>query len=334
MARRTYLTWRMLLIAGALLLATCLLALMEMQKPADAAFPGENGRIAFAGSRVFDVSPEGHTTEALEIITVSPDGTGMMQLTRASGSADPDFSPDGTKIAYSGPPSIDDPYSDIFVMTRSGKGKKALTNTDDRNEWGPAWSPDGTKIAFLREQPFISPDGSGTQPDLWVMNADGSGQRRITDDVAFENGITWTPDGTKIAFEKDADIWTIAPDGSEPRNLTDTPDAAEVNPDFSPDGEKLAFAGSFDHTDFEIYTMNLDDGALTNVTDDNAHEDEPAWSPDGTKIAFRKNLRSSGIINGEIFKKNADGTGRLKNVSKDPGFDESPDWGPRPTAGG
>ncbi len=336
MARRTRLTARMLVMAGALLLATCVLALTGMERPADAAFPGENGRIVFAGSRVFDVSPEGHTTEALEIITVSPDGTGTMQLTHASGSADPEFSPDGTKIAFSGTQHVlEDRYSDIYVMARSGKGKKALTNTDDRNEWGPAWSPDGTKIAFLRERPFTSPDGStGTQPDLWVMNADGSEKRRITDDPAFENGITWTPDGTKIAFEKDADIWTIAPDGSEPRNLTDTPDAGEENPDFSPDGEKLAFAGNLDNSDREIYTMNLDGGALTNVTDDNAHEDEPAWSPDGRKIAFRKNLISSGIINGEIFKKNADGTGRLKNVSNDPGFDEAPDWGPKPTAGG
>lgn len=334
MARRAYLTLRMLVIAGALLLAACVLALMGTQKLANAAFPGENGRIAFEGYRVFDVSPEGHSMEALEVITVSPDGTGPKQLTRASNSGDPDFSPDGTKIAYSGPPSIDDRYGDIFVMDRSGEGKKALTATDDRNEWGPAWSPDGTKIAFLREQPFTSPDGSGTQPDLWVMNADGSGKRKITDDAAFENGLTWSPDGTKIAFEKDADVWTIAPDGSGPRNLTRTPDAVEIDPDFSPDGEKLAFAGTFDHTDFEIYTMNLDGGALTNVTADTAFEFEPAWSPDGTKVAFRKNLRSSGIVNAEIFKKNADGTGRMKNLSKDPGFDGSPDWGPRPTAGG
>jgi TolB protein len=328
MLRRTHQILGIPVIAGALLLAACVLALVGTQGPADAAFPGENGRIAFAGSRVFHVSPEGHTTEALEVITVSPDGTGTKQLTRASNSADPEFSPDGAKIAFSGPPSIDDRFSDIFVMARSGEGKKPLTDTDDRNELDPAWSPDGTRIAFLTEQPF------GTQPDLWVMDADGSGKRRITDDAAYENGITWTPDGARIAFEKDGDIWTVAPDGTGPRNLTGTPDAAEVSPDFSPDGEKLAFAGNLDNGDREIFTMNLDGGALTNVTDDNAHEDEPAWSPDGRKIAFRKNLVSSGITNGEIFKKNADGTGRLKNVSKDPGFDQSPDWGPRPTASG
>jgi Tol biopolymer transport system component len=323
-----------LLLAG--MLATCVLV-GAWSEPAKGAFPGTNGRIAFEGYRVFDVSPEGNTSEAPEIITVRPDGTGMKQLTHASGSSDPDFSPDGTKIAYSGSPSIVEIYEDIYVMARSGNGKKALTDTDDRNEWGPAWSPDGTKIAFLREQPFTRPDGSnGSQPDIWVMNADGSGKRKITDDIAFENGLSWSPDGTKIAFEQDGDIWTIAPEGSGRRNLTDTPDAVEVNPDFSPDGQKLAFAGTFDHTDFEIYTMNLDGGALTTVTDNNVYEDEPAFSPSGTKIAYRKNVRiqNTRIFNAEIVTKSASGTGGVKNVSNDPGLDGSPDWGPRPTAGG
>jgi TolB protein len=184
-----------LLLAG--MLATCVL-IGAWSEPAKAAFPGTNGRIAFEGSRVFEVSPEGHTTEAPEIITVRPDGTGMKQLTHASGSSDPDFSPDGTKIAYSGSPSIVEIYEDIYVMARSGKGKKALTDTDDRNEWGPAFSPDGTKIAFVRD--------SGSQPDIWVMNADGSGQKKITDDIAFENGLSWSPDGTKIAYRKNVRI--------------------------------------------------------------------------------------------------------------------------------
>ena len=135
------------------MLATCVLV-GAWSEPAKAAFPGTNGRRAFEGSRVFDVSP------------------------------------DGTKIAYYGSPSIVDIYEDIYVMARSGKGKKALTDTDDRNEWGPAWSPDGTKIAFLREQPFTRPDGStGSQPDLWVMEADGSRKRKITDDPAFEKAF-------------------------------------------------------------------------------------------------------------------------------------------------
>jgi Tol biopolymer transport system component len=82
--------------------------------------------------------------------------------------------------------------------------------------------------------------------------------------------------------------------------------------------------------------MNLVDGsALTNVTDNNAHEDEAAWSPDGTKIAYRKNVRNkdTGIRNNEIFTKSASGTGSVKNVSKHPNSDGSPDWGTRPTAG-
>jgi Tol biopolymer transport system component len=82
--------------------------------------------------------------------------------------------------------------------------------------------------------------------------------------------------------------------------------------------------------------MSLDGGTLTNVTYNNAHEDEPAWSPSGTKIAYRKNVRNkdTGIINAEIFTKSASGTSSVKNVSKHSGLDGSPDWGPRPTVGG
>jgi Tol biopolymer transport system component len=51
------------------------------------------------------------------------------------------------------------------------------------------------------------------------------------------------------------------------------------------------------------------------------------WSPSGTKIAYRKDLSE----NPEIFTKNADGSGRSKNVSNDPNYNSSPDWGPKPT---
>ncbi len=74
--------------------------------------------------------------------------------------------------------------------------------------------------------------------------------------------------------------------------------------------------------------MQLDGSALTNVTDSRyVGEEDCVFSPSGTAIAYRKDLPE----NPEIFKKNADGSGRSKNVSNDPKYNSSPDWGPKPT---
>src|SRR5215207_11256659 len=93
MARRTL--YLPVMIAAALAMA-CLVALLALSQKSEAAFPGKNGRIAFDGFR--DTGGTGNFFT--EVITVSPDGTGMKQLTSASGSGNPTFSPNGEKIAY------------------------------------------------------------------------------------------------------------------------------------------------------------------------------------------------------------------------------------------
>src|SRR5215213_10241655 len=289
------------MIAAALAMA-CLVALLTVSQKSEAAFPGKNGRIAFEGYRDTDTGDS-----SAEIITVSPDGTGMKQLTSASGS--------GTR--------------GIYVMNRSGNAKKALTDNNNLPEYGPTWSPDGTKIAFVRQERVSTPEGqSDWQVDIWVMNADGSEQKKLTDDSNFEGAPTWSPDGTKIAFADGPDIWTVQPDGSGRHNLTNTPNMDEEDPDFSPDGKKIAFASKGQYKKPDIYTMQLDGSELTNVTDSRyVGEEDCVWSPGGTAIAYRKDLPE----NAEIFKKNADGSGRSKNVSDDPKYNSSPDWGPKPT---
>jgi TolB protein len=160
------------------------------------------------------------------------------------------------------------------------------------------------------------------------MNADGSEQKKLTDDFNHEGAPTWSPDGTKIAFVDGPDIWTVKPDGSGRHNLTNTPNSYEEDPDFSPDGNKIAFASKGQYKKPDIYTMQLDGSDLTNVTDSRyVGEEDCVWSPGGTTIAYRKDLPE----NAEIFKKNADGSGRSKNVSNDPKYNSSPDWGPKPT---
>ena len=311
------------LVAGAVL--ACVAAVLAVPaKEAEAAFPGQNGRIAFVSY------VDNGTNVAPEIFTVLPDGTQRRQLTTASGSRAPDFSADGTKITYAGSRDLAESDQDVYVMDRAGNGKRALTDNDLR-ENSPAWSPDGAQIAFTRQGP--AGQGSPTDVDVWVMNADGSGERNLTGDLdGSSGGAEWSPDGTRIVFEHGGDIWMMDVDGSGKRNLT--PDAAmDAFPDWSPDGKKLAFASYRQYKPYEIYTMNLDGTGVINVTKTRyVNEAEPAWSPNGTRIAYRKDsVIANGGTTTEIRTKNADGSGKPKDISNDPENNFWPDWGPRLT---
>ena len=114
-------------------------------------------------------------------------------------------------------------------MNADGSGQRRLTR-DARNSATPAWSPDGRKIAFEGGR-----DGTN---GVYVVNADGSGQRRLA-----RNGRApaWSPDGRTIAFFSDTKIYLMNADGSEHRPLTKPLGGREGSLAWSPDGRKLAF---------------------------------------------------------------------------------------------
>ncbi|MDQ3954970.1 MAG: DPP IV N-terminal domain-containing protein [Actinomycetota bacterium] len=281
-------------------------SLLAGAEPASAAFPGHNGKIAFATSR------DGH----LEVYVMNADGSGQTNLTNdPAEDFDPAWSPDGTKIAFQ---SDRDGNEEVYVMNADGSEQTNLTNNAS-NEGDPAWSPDGTKIAFTTFR-----DGN---LEIYVMNADGSAQTNLTSDAAADGLPAWSPDGTKIAFTSnrggDNDVYVMNADGSAQTNLTSdaAPDGATA---WSPDGTKIAFTSNH-----EIYVMNADGSARTNLTNnDNTFDDWAAWSPDGSKIAYTT-IRSEGGF--EIFAMNADGSGKT-NLTNHPGFDLGPDWQPATAA--
>ena len=181
-------------------------------------------------------------------------------------------------------------------------------------------SPSG-RIAFGSER-----DGNR---DIYVINADGTDQLRLTDHPAWDDYAAWSPDGTQIAFTSDRDgnseIYVIDADGSGLTRLTSSPDYFEASPEWSPDGERIAFLTSRggDENHDNIYVMNADGGEPTKLTNVLTDEWKFSWSPDSSMIVYSSYSDSYGI-----YLMQADGSGKTV-LLEDPYADLlDPAWSP------
>jgi hypothetical protein len=169
-----------------------------------------------------------------------------------------------------------------------------------------------------------------------VMNADGSGVTRLTNDSSFDTEPTWSPNGMKIAFvsyrDGNSEIYTMNADGSGQTNITNN-GADDRDPNWSPDGQRIVFASNRDGDPFEIYTMNANGTGVTRLTNNTGLDREPAWSPDGKKITFAASPDPSfPECFCSIYVMNADGSNRTRLTANNIKSQEYPDWQPIPTA--
>jgi len=130
--------------------------------------------------------------------------------------------------------------------------------------------------------------------EVYVINADGNGLKKLTDHPADDWPPVWSPDGKQIAFTTSRDgfteIYVMNADGSGLTRLTNHP-AHDNSPAWSPDGRQIAFMSYRDGDPYgEIYLMNADGSDLKNLTNNPANDDGPVWSPDGKQIAFSSGL--------------------------------------------
>lgn len=167
--------------------------------------------------------------------------------------------------------------------------------------------------------------GRDGNDEIYVMNADGSGQVNLTRSPGRDDGAVWSPDGLKMAFYSDRDgkgqIYVMNADGSGLTRLT-TDTASDYAPAWSPDGLKLAFTSTRDGN-AEIYAMNADGSGQVNLSNNPASDGDAVWSPDGAKIAFT----SSRDGNGEVYVMHADGSNQV-DLSLNPADDFGPVWSP------
>lgn len=210
-----------------------------------------------------------------------------------------DWSPDGEKIAFES--GFQDELS-IFTIDINGQNLTSLTSTEYNDE-RPVWSPDGTKIAFFSHRG----ERRNEQPislQIYSMNADGSGQRRITHEGPnMDYNISWSPNGDQLVFQSrpevnpgDHSLYIIGVDGLGRERLTDARNN-DVQPQWSPDGKLILFLRSAaihkfyqDYTDddvqlsnssAQIMTFNLADGTTTPVSQNEGLDMDSNWNEEG-----------------------------------------------------
>jgi TolB protein len=230
-----------------------------------------------------------------DLFLVNPDGSGFLRLTHNTTHDDnyPSWSPNHRRMAFSD--SRDDTsgsfLSEIYVADANGSHGTRLTHLSQKETTDPAWSPNGKKIAFNS----IS-DGDRNR-DLYTMNANGSGIRRLTTVLGEDIEPTWSSDSRRIAFGTFPEgIYVINADGSEEHLISATGSA----PAWSPDGAWIAYENQHnDSFHSEIYLMHPDGThrrRLTHNADSDFGNFDPAWSPDGKRIAFRSTVNGNGIL--------------------------------------
>ncbi len=238
-------------------IATIVLGSAAVAVPAQASFPGRDGRI------VFQVD----APVCCDIFTVRPDGTGVRRLTH---------------------------------LVPQAAARRA------------SWSPDGRHIVYE----VSHPNASLAAVQVWVMNADGTGQHRLVADPFFQDLMpTYSPDGSKVVYSRCRPDFSACPlyrvdaDGTHLHALT--PTRTEINNFFakySPDGRRIAFS-SFSRGGVQgaVYVMNADGTGVRRLTPAWLGGFAPDWSPDGRQLVVVNNCCTNAIVG--LWRINVDGTG-------------------------
>jgi Tol biopolymer transport system component len=299
--------------------AAAICAVLSLPSGARAAFPGENGKIAYLRGQ--------------SVWTVDPDGANRTQITQGARDGPPHWSPDGRQIAFASTRANPNPLtcsqcSDVHVMDADGSNVQQVTT--DGISSGPSWSPDGTRLAF------------GRAGHIWTSNVDGTDQLRLTpnrnpDCFREYYRPIWSPDGTQIAtngvslcFDHEYPISCV-------HSLSWTAgycwftSGAESLQDWSPGSQRVVFGTmGIESGGYGMYTIGRDGTGFNELTDE-THDDGDAgaaWSPDGRRIVFAR--ATSYGFDPLLHILDADDGDNLTPLSAGDAYECCPDWQPIP----
>lgn len=215
-----------------------------------------------------------------EIYIADYDGENQRRVTvNRSLAINPSWSADGRAIAYT---SYRRGYPDVYISyIYQGKMDQPTGGTETIHNFLPAFSPDGSRLAFMTNR-----DGN---MEIYVVNRDGSGLRRVTRHPGNDSTPTWSPAGNQIAFTSDRSgspqIYIVDADGlGQPRRITSESWADRATWSPAPYNE-IAYAGRTG-PGFDIKIFSLEQGQVRTITDGVGSNESPAWSPNGRHVAF------------------------------------------------
>lgn len=275
------------------------------------------------------------------ICTIRADGTDLRRLTNVDSAKSiftdkaPVWSPDGKHIAFLSNRGRDDNNLDIFVIEADGSNIRRVTHTPRSptmyvQALPPQWSTDGKRLAYIEG----STASATSIANFWVVNADGSGQRRLEIGKVPNGVFHWLSDGS-IAFLSERKgtwaLYSVNARGSNIRLLMKYGQAI-TSAALSPDRKRIAFSSGdsgiilYD----DLYVSDADGYNVRRLTHDpRVGAQRFAWSPDNQQIAFtvrqRSGMSSPDVI--AIYVINADGTNQRK-LNKHGHHNDSPAWSP------